>query len=92
MRLLALVIPVLLLGNSAPPKSGEQLIRQMHHRYVGKWYHNLTFTQTTTFPDRPAETWYEAGSIPGKLRIDIAPLDSMNAFMYVGDSAIVFQG
>lgn len=92
MRLLAFVIPVLLLGNSAPPKSGEQLIRQMHDRYAGKWYHNLTFTQTTTFPDRPAETWYEAGSIPGKLRIDIAPLDSMNAFMYVGDSAIVFQG
>jgi hypothetical protein len=74
------------------PKSGKELIRQMHDRYAGKWYHNLTFTQTTSFPDRPAETWYEAGTIPGKLRIDIAPLDSMNAFMYVGDSAIVFQG
>ncbi len=63
----------------------------MHDRYAGKWYHNLTFVQTTTFPDRPAETWYEAGTIPGKLRIDRAPLDSMNAFMYVGDSAIVFE-
>ena len=57
----------------------------MHERYAGKWYHNLTFMQTTTFPDQPAETWYEAGTIPGKLRIDIAPLDSMNAFMFVGD-------
>jgi hypothetical protein len=87
----ALLIPLMLLGTHEAPRSGEELVRQMHDRYAGKWYHNLTFVQTTTFPDRPAETWYEAGSIPGKLRIDIAPLDSMNAFMYVGDSAIVFK-
>jgi hypothetical protein len=88
----ALLIPLMLLGTHHVPQSGEELVRQMHDRYAGKWYHNLTFVQTTTFPDRPAETWYEAGTIPGKLRIDIAPLDSMNAFMYVGDSAIVFRG
>ena len=88
----ALLIPLMLLGTHDVPRSGEELVRQMHDRYAGKWYHNLTFAQTTTFPDRPAETWYEAGTIPGKLRIDIAPLDSMNAFMYVGDSAIVFKG
>ena len=81
----ALLVPLaVLFGFHATPKSGEELIRQMHERYAGKWYHNLTFTQTTSFPDRPAETWYEAGEIPGKLRIDIAPLDSMNAFMYLG--------
>jgi hypothetical protein len=91
-RPFALLVPLVLFGTHAAPKSGEELIRQMHDRYAGKWYHSLTFTQTTTFPDRPAETWYEAGEIPGKLRIDIAPLDSMNAIMYVGDSAIVFKG
>jgi hypothetical protein len=91
-RLLALLIPLALLGSHAAPKSGEDLVRQMHDRYAGKWYRNLTFVQTTTFPDRPPETWYEAGTIPGKLRIDIGPLDSMKAFMYVGDSAIIFQG
>jgi hypothetical protein len=64
----------------------------MHAQYAGKWYRNLTFVQTTSYPDRPAETWYEAGTIPGKLRIDIAPVDSMNAFIYSGDSAFVFQG
>jgi hypothetical protein len=88
----ALLIPLILLGTYTAPRSGEELVRQMYDRYAGTWYHNLTFVQTTTFPDRPPETWYEAGTIPGKLRIDIAPLDSMNAFMYVGDSAIVFQG
>jgi hypothetical protein len=88
----AFLIPLMLLGTHEAPRSGEELVRQMHDRYAGKWYHNLTFKQTTTFPDRPSQTWYEAGTIPGKLRIDIAPLDSMNVFMYVGDSAIVFQG
>jgi hypothetical protein len=88
----ALLISLVMLGSQDAPKSGEELVRQMHDRYAGKWYHNLTFVQTTSFPDHPSETWYEAGTVPGKLRIDMAPLDSMNAFMYVGDSAIIFKG
>ena len=87
----ALVLVAFLAGTTAP-RSGEELIRQMHARYAARWYRNLTFVQTTTFPDKPAETWYEAGTIPGKLRIDVAPLDSMNAFMFVGDSSYVFKG
>ncbi len=97
MRRTASLLPMLLLASPGvlpPPAApnGEAVIRQMHGRYVKSWYHNLTFVQTTTRPGRPEETWYEAGSIPGKLRIDIAPLDSMNAFMYVGDSAYAFHG
>ncbi|HKU60937.1 MAG TPA: hypothetical protein VJQ44_06960 [Gemmatimonadales bacterium] len=80
------------LAGTTAPKTGEDLIREMHARYDGKWYHNVTFKQTTSFPDKPAETWYEAGTIPGKLRIDVAPLDSMTAFMFVGDSSVVFKG
>ncbi|HEU4829996.1 MAG TPA: hypothetical protein VFT04_12445 [Gemmatimonadales bacterium] len=73
------------------PTSGEELLEQMHATYSGTWYRTLTFVQRTSFPNRPAETWYEAGAIPGKLRIDIAPIDSMNATMYVGDSAYTFR-
>ena len=73
------------------PASGQQLLEQMHGAHSGTWYRTLTFVQRTTFPNRPAETWYEAGAIPGRLRIDIAPLDSMNATLYVGDSAFVFR-
>jgi hypothetical protein len=91
-RLPALLIPLAVLATEAPPKTGADLVRQMHQRYAGTWYRNITFVQTTTFPDRAPETWYEAGTIPGKLRIDIAPLDSMKVFMYLGDSAIVFEG
>ena len=82
----ALLLFAYLTGTSAP-KSGEDLVRQMYAKYDGRWYRNVT-----TFPDKPAETWYEAGTIPGKLRIDIAPLDGMNAFMFVGDSSFAFKG
>lgn len=91
MRVSAVLLPLVLLAGAGVPKTGEQLIRQMHDRYAGKWYRTITFTQTTSFPDRPAETWYEAGTIPGKLRIDVAPLDSMTAFMFIGDSTIIFK-
>lgn len=99
MRRPALLLPlVLLLAAGAPARlspgnpSGEGLVRKMHDRYARSWYRTLTFSQTTSFPGKPAETWYEAGAIPGRLRIDVAPLDRRNAFMYVGDSAYSFRG
>ena len=96
MHAIAVLLPVALLtAHSAPPaapKTGQDLVSQMHARYAGKWYKTITFVQTTAHPDRPTETWYEAGTIPGKLRIDVAPTDSMKAIMFVGDSTIVFHG
>jgi hypothetical protein len=76
---------------SSKPKNGEELIAQMRERYAGKWYRTLTFTQKTTLPDGKVETWYEALELPGKLRIDIAPLDSMNAILIRNDSVYQFQ-
>ena len=90
MHAFAVLLPLLLLA--AAPKTGADLVRQMHARYAGKWYRTITFVQPTSFPDRPAETWYEAGTIPGKLRIDVAPTDSMRAILFLGDSTIVFKG
>jgi len=74
------------------PKDGEQLIRLMRDRYTGKWYRSLTFTQKTTLPDGKVETWYEALELPGKLRIDIAPLNSMNTILFRNDSMYQFRG
>ena len=73
------------------PRTGEELISRMHDRYDGKWYQTLTFTQRTRRPGRPDQTWYEAAKIPGRLRIDVAPIDSANAFMFVGDSVYAFR-
>ena len=63
----------------------------MRDRYAGKWYRTLTFTQKTTLPDGKVETWYEALELPGKLRIDIAPLDSGKTLLFRNDSLYVFE-
>lgn len=77
--------------------SADQLIDAMHTRYAGQWYRNLTFTQTTSYlrpdgtPSR-VETWYEAGMIPGRLRIDLGDLAKGNGVLYRGDSVYQVQG
>lgn len=57
-------------------KNGEDILTKMHDKYAGKWYKTLTFVQKTTNykPDgtSTAETWYEAMTVPGSLRIDFA--------------------
>lgn len=73
------------------PKTGEELIRDMHQKYAGKWYQTLTFKQTTTQQDGKVETWYEAARIPGYLRIDVMPLDSSKAIIFRNDSLYVFD-
>ena len=70
-------------------KSGEEVLAAMKKRYEGKWYKTLTFEQKTTNykPDGTSEshTWYEAFMMPGKLRIDITPLEK-------GDGVIFADG
>lgn len=96
---LALALNTLLLPHpasprveSAPtPKTGQELISMMRERYAGKWYRTLTFTQKTTLPDGKVETWYEALQLPGKLRIDVAPLDSGKTLLFSNDSLYIFE-
>ena len=77
----------------AAPADGEALIRSMYQRYQGKWYHTMTFVQTTTdLRKNTKETWYEAARIPGILRIDIEPVDSGKTLLFRNDSIYQFQG
>ena len=73
------------------PRNGEELISLMRDRYVGIWYRTLTFTQKTTLPDGKIVTWYEALELPGKLRIDVAPLDSGKTLLFRNDSLYVLE-
>ncbi len=73
------------------PATGEELVRLMHDRYAGAWYHTATFVQSTTMEDGSVETWYEAMAVPGRLRIDIAPLDSAHALIFRNDSLTEMQ-
>jgi hypothetical protein len=74
----------------APPASGEALLTQMHARWNGKWSTTRTFVQRTVIPGQPDQTWYESEQ-SGMLRIDVAPVDSMNAQVMRNDSIFVFR-
>lgn len=76
--------------------SAESLVQAMHDRYAGTWYRNLTFVQTSQYYDTlgaptRSETWYEAGRLPGVLRIDIGDRAAGNGQLFRNDSAYVFQ-
>jgi hypothetical protein len=66
--------------------TGAEIVARMRQAYDGKWYRTVTFTQATTRPNGDVETWYEAATVPGLLRIDIAPLDSGRALVFRNDS------
>jgi outer membrane lipoprotein-sorting protein len=76
-------------------KSAEELIRAMHDRYAKSWYKTATFVQKTTdyAPDgtSKATIWYEAMSVPGKLRIDIDPINDGNGILFANDSVQRFE-
>jgi hypothetical protein len=76
---------------AAAPTTGTALLRQMHDAYHERWYRTLTFVQTTSFPDGHQETWYEAAQLPGKLRIDVAPIDSGKMSLFRNDSIYTFD-
>ncbi len=75
--------------------SGEDLLRAMHDRYASSWYQTVTFVQksTTYKPDgtNSAETWYEAASVPGKLRIDIGPPSDGKGYLFVNGMLTVIK-
>ena len=68
------------------PATGADVVRLMQSRYATRWYKTATFVQTTTHPDGSVETWYEAMSLPGSLRIDIAPLSARSVLLFRNDS------
>src|SRR4051794_12002469 len=69
---------------------GESLIRAMHDRYAAQWYRTMTFVQRTTITRTSQtpmiQTWYEAMSLPGKLRIDVGDPALGNGTLFRGDS------
>jgi len=76
-------------------KSGEELVTAMHKKYSTKWYKTLTFMQKTIThkPDgtSTSETWYEALSAPGKLRIDFDPLDKHEGILFTDGKIYVYR-
>jgi outer membrane lipoprotein-sorting protein len=76
-------------------KTGEEVLAAMRAKYDGRWYKTLTFEQKTTHykPDgtTEVETWYEALTVPGKLRIDITPLEKGNGLIFADQKIYQFK-
>ncbi len=83
-------------ATEAPVESAQDLLGAMHARYDGKWYETLTFVQTASFYGEDGtiaqdQIWYEAVHVPGRLRIDIAPLENRRTAVYANDSVYQFR-
>jgi outer membrane lipoprotein-sorting protein len=90
----AFLAALVLTGPQAPDtiRTGHDLVAAMHARYHDTWYRRLTFVQRVIWGDgRPEGEWWEAMAIPGKLRIDMAPIDAGNGVIYRGDSLYGFS-
>ncbi len=89
--LLALMLAATALPASAqsPASSARTLVEAVRARHGETWVRTLAFVQETTF-HTPAgaqtQTWFEAASIPGRLRIDVAPLGEAGTFLFTSDS------
>jgi outer membrane lipoprotein-sorting protein len=90
-------IPLLLLPatSSAKISNTNDLIAAMQKKYGNSWYKTATFVQETTNfqPDGTSkvETWYEAMSVPGNLRIDFTPTSAGNGILFTDGKIFVFK-
>ncbi len=80
---------------AAPVTNAEQLIQAMQQKYAKSWYRTATFVQKTTNYQadgtKKVETWYEAMSLPGSLRIDFTPTKDGNGILFTNSQIYVFK-
>lgn len=94
-HLLAAILLSLNVVHAQSIHNGEDVLRAMHDRYASSWYSTVTFVQkSTTYKadgTSSAETWYEAASVPGKLRIDIGPPSDGKGYIFDGGNLTVVK-
>lgn len=90
-----LIISLASVASAAPITNTEQLIQAMQSKYAKSWYKTATFVQKTTNfqPDgtKKIETWYEAMTLPGSLRIDFTPTKDGNGILFTNSQIYVFK-
>ena len=93
-------LPIRIAANGSTPVAAKisntnELIAAMQKKYGKSWYKTATFVQETTNiqPDGTSkvETWYEAMSVPGSLRIDFTPTSAGNGILFTGGKIFVFK-
>src|SRR6266849_920951 len=98
MRFIILLFVMLVLAPAAYAakiKTTEDLVQTMQKKYAKSWYKTATFVQKTTNIDKDGntkvETWYEAMSLPGSLRIDFTPTKDGNGILFTNSQIYVFK-
>ncbi|HLN99919.1 MAG TPA: outer membrane lipoprotein-sorting protein [Pyrinomonadaceae bacterium] len=81
--------------HAAKIKTGEDLVAAMRKKYANSWYKNTTFKQVTTDYEKDGTKkiaiWYEAISIPGRLRIDFEPVMDSNGILFANGNIYTFK-
>ena len=72
---------------AVPDTVGESMVRAMHTRHSAQFPRTLAVVQKTTFGNGAIETWYKTTSVPGLMRIDIAPRTLGRTVLFRNDSA-----
>ena len=95
LSLAVLAVPALLAAQAPAPANGDQLLAAMHDRYAATWYPTLTFVQKSIWykPDGTearVQTWHEALSAPGLLRIDRGDAAQRSGAIFRRDSTYSF--
>jgi outer membrane lipoprotein-sorting protein len=99
MKYIFLLVAISLLpwasASNAKISNTNELISAMQKKYGKSWYKTATFVQETTNfePDGTSkvETWYEAMSVPGSLRIDFTPTKEGNGILFTDGKIYVFK-
>jgi outer membrane lipoprotein-sorting protein len=95
LRLPLLILLAASFAHAGEIQNGEDVLRAMHDRFANTWYETLTFDQksTTYNPDgtTKVDSWHEALSVPGKLRIEIGPPSDGNGYLVVDGTVTGFH-
>ena len=95
LMLLFLILVATPVAYAVKIKTTEELVSAMQTRYAKSWYQTATFVQKTTNIDKDGnkkvETWYEAMSLPGSLRIDFTPTKDGNGILFTNSQIYIFK-
>jgi len=93
--LLCLIFLIAPATRAAKIKTTEDLVQAMQKKHGKSWYKNATFVQKTTNYEKDGtkkiETWYEAISVPGSLRIDFTPVKDGNGILFTDNKIYIFK-
>lgn len=93
--LLCLMLATASSVEAAKINTTDELVAAMQKKYAKTWYRTATFVQKTTNFDKDGkakvETWYEALSVPGSLRIDFTPIKDGNGILFTDRKIFSFK-